>query len=98
MRRVRIARALAMAVGRSVLGKMPMISHLLSPICTHNSYCFHLAITAQHPAHYQLNSSGSSAGGQNARLYPNRKHCRPATMLLAPLETSGYPSLSNLNG
>src|ERR1051326_1875301 len=44
MRRAREARALATAVASSVLGNSPTISHLLPPVCTHSSYCFHLAM------------------------------------------------------
>src|SRR5258708_36201592 len=44
IRRVRQERFWATAVGSSVLGNKPIISHLLSPVCTQSSYCFHLAM------------------------------------------------------
>src|SRR5215472_15688134 len=44
MTRARRARVLATAVARSLVGKTPIISHLLSPVCTQSSYCFHLAM------------------------------------------------------
>src|SRR5215469_211794 len=44
MTRARRERVLATAVARSLVGKTPIISHLLSPVCTQSSYCFHLAM------------------------------------------------------
>src|SRR5260370_16396629 len=63
MRRVRRDRLLATAVGISAFGKTPIISHLLSPVCTQSSYCFHFAIalgSQEHPDATHASSVPSS--------------------------------------
>src|ERR1041385_6556808 len=76
IRRAREARALATAVASSVLGNNPIISHLLSPVCTHSSYCFHLAIDNS-VSHIAVWLSLSSHRGAEIS-FPDRLGPRPA--------------------
>src|SRR5260370_26886809 len=65
MRRVRRDRLLATAVGISVFGKTPIISHLLSPVCTQSAYCFPFAMalgSQEHPDATHASSVPSSQG------------------------------------
>src|SRR5262249_10438788 len=82
MRRARRARLLATAVGTSALGKTPIISHLLSPVCTQSSYCFHLAMVVS-KEHLDATYATAISLHQSTLKYPPPVKCSCASFQAA---------------